>query len=339
MKNLWSTIKFLRYLATNKVADVRVQSQTLSSTSEQQFPLDVYQTNNNSKGHIVFIHGMNKYGNRDERVIHFCRSLAAIGFRVYAPTYERITNLLIDHTVIDDIEDSLQALRQQFSMNSFSVFSASYSGCMALKAMARPSIAQYINAYGTIGSPNRFTSAYAHALGEGGSKDVYAKLIFLRALLQESENYDDIIDRGMVLAIDDANQQPPGNRLLDYLSDITTEKQQQLRDIVDNIADTQHYLETYQHIITRLDRELIESADLRLLDCRVALIHSASDDIFRIEETESVYAELQQHGIDCQCLITPLLEHVDHNLSIRQWRDVLKMVNIMGYFLQAASKR
>src|SRR3990167_9653328 len=92
------TIKFLRVATQQKEYLPFIEHIELISRTGERFQTDVYQPVNSKKikGTILFIHGMNKYGNKDPRMVALCKAAAVANYRAVAPTYQLIAEYYVD---------------------------------------------------------------------------------------------------------------------------------------------------------------------------------------------------------------------------------------------------
>ncbi len=337
MFNFIKTLQFFHILLKQRVDGVQIEEHHLTLENGVEMPIDVYDYKTHPKGYIVFVHGKNRPGYRDPRGIAFCKAMAHYGYRVIAPSYQRISNLQINIDVVNDVVFSINDILHKTDLvptQQLAIFTVSYSGTIALHAAAKPLINQHISAFCTIGSSSSFVRSCRHALSEKGCTDIYARLIFLRALFHYSKDKDDALDKALVCAIDDDFAKHQTHDLTDYLTTLPTEQAQQYQHIVDNIMHTDHYLTQYQDVIDDLENRLTRSSDLHDLRCKIALIHSVKDKIFPPAESAAMYDDFTRMGIETKMVITPLLDHVDANFSLRKIKDIWRLINVFSFFFK-----
>jgi hypothetical protein len=334
------SLRFLYILMTKNNTRFVCESRQLVSATGKQFPLDRYYDPKcrNFRGTVLFIHGMNKLGNKDPRVIEICQALATCGFIALAPTYDNITQLLMQNVDISNIEESVQALLADPKLTpqgTLSIFTASYSGAIALRSITSPTIAHKVNAFCSIGSPSSPVKAFENALRDSKA-DHYAKLILIKNLLRLSLNFDPVLDTALDYAIDDAFMKDGQNKLDAFIEKQPRDVQAKIREITEENMNTAHLLEFYFPAVQQYEEEFISAGDFNNLRSEVALIHSASDCIFPYEETVNLYQQLRGHERSCRMLITPLLEHVDYTFSFKKLKQMWQLVSILAYFFRHA---
>ncbi len=342
MRYFCHTLRFFNIYLRKKFVAIDIEEHTLLLASGKEITIDVY-TPHHSKPRtsLFFTHGMNKHAFRDPRIIEFCKALSTVGYQVIVPLHTDIQSMIITAETTEEIVETMDALlKNGFCIHDrLATFCVSFAGALVLRAITHPAIRNHVSAYLSIGSPSSYESSFRHALRQGGASDVYARVIFLRNLFRSSKDADTALDTAFQLAIDDAFEHNNPGQLLHYEEQLPTPELKILfRTCMENVMKADDYLTKYADVITHMQHRLDNSGDLNQLKCPVALIHSEHDKIFSTEETQVLYNDLKQCGVNCRMLITSLLDHVTQQISIRQLKKTLQLMNIFAFFFKHANK-
>lgn len=336
MLSLFRTLHFFKNLVNNSPLDTPVTTVKLAFGANIVCDTDIYQPRGKYYGSIIFFHGMNKYGKNDARVEHFCRCLADIGFRVIVPSYPIICQHIFDLSSIDEFEQTLLSLTEDKTLcpsGKIAIFTVSLSGTLAIRAAGRAAVKNKISAFFTIGSG--FYVNRVFRLGfERIEQDSYMKMICVKNVLRDDPSTTAELIQAVDVAIDDAFMSEEPNRLPALLPQLTPENQAMMNRIAGPAANTSFLYPIYNDYLTQKEHDLFTSCDNANLNFPIILMHSAKDHVFPPEETIDFCQYLTEQGVQNKMCITTLMEHVNHDFSLKKIPQVLEMFRLFYYYFK-----
>lgn len=340
----YRSMKFLVKMSQSNATPLAQQKQ-ITLHNKQVIDLDFYpaQRNSHTAPSIMFVHGINKGGKDEPRIINLCRSISSCGFNVIAPHYPDVAEYWIDPNTADNIAHTIDALcldRQLTPTHNLGLFSISFTGTLSLHAASRCSNPQHIRNILLMGSFSRAKPTLLHILSGECTQD-YPKLILLRNLMHLSGKADPEIIQALLHAINDNFvKDTEQSELHAYLNTLALEKQQSILDIVNNIHDSAHYIEQYHDEIDCFAKLFENSGDFNLLQCPVTIIHGKDDNTIRYEESLALNQQLNEQQIPNQVLITQLIEnHSHYTISLETMKEFIRLATTLSSFFDTAQQK
>lgn len=334
--NYITTIKFIKTLIDGKEHPVRVRSIKLAISPTMELDADVYEPKQIQyyRGTILVLHGMNCLGNKDPRLMTFCRAAALHDFRVVMPTYDVVTKHIVDVRSITEFGDTICALARNKELTpkgKVGIFTASFSGSLSLRAANRPEVAPYVSSWASLGICYHPKSTFRNILAEK-TDDYYAKCISIKNLLRIKNELPFYLEKGLDAMIADAFVCEKKTRLDECIATLSPEEGQRLEKIYASLGkDISSLYETH---IQRMHEVFTPDDEFKELKCFVTLIHSKGDAVLHTIESEMLYERLQKDKVKSRLLITSLLDHADLNLSVKYLPEIIKAIRAMHGFLK-----
>jgi acetyl esterase/lipase len=331
-----TTVRFLLATLKNKGADLPVISKELKAKSGAVYPLDIYEPADAAKykGTILFLHGMNKHGNKDERMVALCRAAAFCNYRAISPTYQTIAEHNVTLKSIDEFDETISEFIKDESLcpdGKLAVFTASLSGSFSLRAIARPHLADKVTSLCTVGICYNPKTTFGNIL-KGKSNDAYAKYIAIKGLLAAANDLSNELRQGLDFAIDDAFEEDGKNRAGQFAETIADLHKKRLLEIIARVESNQDLSGLYEKEILILHEALKDISDLSGVHSRVTLIHSEGDNVLPSIESELLFEHLIKAGKQAKLLVTPVLDHADFQFKLKHLRDLKRLVSAFDYF-------
>lgn len=340
MSTLLQTIRFFHSLLTKKPKNTLKSTIPLLINSTTTLATDVYQPVGGDHGSIIFFHGMNKHGKDDERLQLFCRCLATAGYRVIVPAYSQITQHIFSVGTIDDFADTLQTITQDRTLcpaGKVSVFTASFSGTLALRACLHPETQPHINAFLTIGSAFYVRDVFRSGF-ENPESDKYMQLICAKNVLMSDPSIDTEVIAALDVAINDVFLPEEPARLPTVLPNL----QPKNRELTERIAQTQNngfLYQRYYEYLAGIEEAIFTSGDDRLLTFPLIFMHSVTDKVFSPEETLKISSYLERKNVKHSVFVTSLLEHVNYGFPVKKLPETIKMIWLFYRYFKATNNK
>lgn len=290
------TLRFLNTFLRKKPRRVNFQSTTLSLASGKDLAVDTYHPLANSKGTIVFIHGMHFAGKDEVNAKLLARCLATTGFTVLVPHYERIANYDLAPDNILTINQSLQAIVTEWQ-TSISIFATSFAAIHSLYAAALPNVCDQISTLLLMGSPFRYQSC-------------------IPAIVDNP-----VINVGHLI-VDLNFSSDPEEQVT--LSEKIRQHQSQPKEFLscDDVTISHEQLSAFDQQVEQLNQ-------LSELKASVCLIHGKTDDIIPASESVALAESLTEHDIKHFITVNPLISHVKQQFS---WQYLLAGQQLLQAF-------
>ena len=180
MGSLLTTIRFLSKLL--KPSSTANGAPVSLSISDYTVRADVYSPKDAPIGVVLCVHGMTPYGYRDERMKDMARAFVACGYVAVLPDYPEIKQGLIEVGSVERIVKTVQALIANTSLcpkGQLAVCTASFSGCLCIRAVGDLRINQQITSLAIFGGCYDVGHCFRDILTTPG-RDPFAKLILLK---------------------------------------------------------------------------------------------------------------------------------------------------------------
>ena len=337
------SLKFLIKMSQDN-SGPKCQKRTLHLANGQEVLIDAYPANKNPEEAptIMFIHGINKGGHGEPRIINLCRSISQCGFNVVAPHYPEVANYWIDPDTTENIAQTIDAICADPSLaptGDLGVFSISFTGTLSLHAASKCSNPNNVRNVLLMGSFSRAKSTILYILSKECRQN-YPKLILVRNLMRLSGKADPVILDGIYHAINDVfENDEQHSELYSYLSSIPSKKRQEILDIVNNIMDSEHYMEKYAAEIDQFADLFDKSEDFSKLGCPIIIVHGEDDNTIAYKESIALHEQLKQKNIVNKLLVTNLIEnHSHYKISLNTIKDFIKLSTTIGSFFGDSKK-
>ena len=202
-----TTIKFLLNIMSKKDKPLQINSVELSDQNGFSFPADIYEPVNEDhyKGTIIFFHGMNKLGNKDERMVALFKAAARANFRAVAPDYEILKNHFVDGQSVHDFAATIRMVANDKALTpsgKVGLFTASFSGTFTVHAAIRDDVNHLIASLCSVGVCYHPIETFTGLL-DGRGADSYSRFISMKNLLFIAGELDSVSEKALSLGIDD----------------------------------------------------------------------------------------------------------------------------------------
>lgn len=314
-------------------------SQQLISTQYETHPALVYEATDDAVHTIIAFPGLSVHGYRDNRIAAVARSLSYMGFRVIVPCVSDIEQLIIHPSTISKFAALIEAIATHSTLNprqgQVGIFSASYSGGVAMLAASRPQISPFVKTMCLIGSFADFRNVIRFVLNHG-EIDQYARFVLLRNLLAQSSYQNPEVIQLFDIALADngfKRKQPLLPYSLQYTSrnaslffsrllEDASFRHQLTQNALDEIDRKEHWLNQFD-----LDKQLTH------IDFSISLIHGYHDQVIPSHESVSLHDQLAQLGKKSHLILTTLLDHGDLVLNRNFFIELDKFAQGLGFFV------
>jgi fermentation-respiration switch protein FrsA (DUF1100 family) len=204
-------------------------------------------------------------------------------------------------------------------------------------AACEPEFAAKIKAIFLLGPPAEIDSVARAMLGQE-KMDMYGAFIIFKNFLEVADGRRGVLTRAFSLAaIDNWHLRYDYPELGSFLKKIAPAQKKRFERI---LADPAYRLELWSKIVKKEKTGLFKIqilAQLKHLQTDgVFLLHGAADDVIPPEQSIRLQAALQAAGKKGELLISPLISHGDHSLSLAMLGHVLKLIGFMGRFFRTA---
>ncbi|HMU64783.1 MAG: hypothetical protein U1E82_02680 [Nitrosomonas sp.] len=309
------------------------------STRYEMHPALVYEPPGDSIHTIIAFPGLSVHGYRDHRMDAVARAFSYLGFRVIIPCVSDIEQLIIHPSTISKFAALIEAIATHSELNpnhrQLGIFSASYSGGVALLAASHPQISSFIKAMCLIGTFADFRNVIRFVLDQE-EIDEYARFILLRNLLSQSSYRNPEVIQLFDIAVAD-NGFKKKKPLLPYSLQNTSKEAthffcQLLEDTFFRRQVTQSALEEIdrrEHWLNRFDLD----QQLTHIDFSISLIHGYHDQVIPSHESIFLHKRLAQLGKKSHLILTSLLDHGDFVLNKNFFVETDKLAQGLGFFV------
>jgi len=338
-RRLWAFYAATRFLqATNaqfvpplpeEVVQLKVGKQTLMT--------DIYRPSKPPKGTIVMIHGMNSSGARDPRMIKLCSAVARLGFIAVAPTFPSICEHLIQIEQLTLFRETLQQVILNKSIcptGKLSIFTASFSGGISVKASACESLANQVNAIMSVSITENADTNYLEILSNN-CEDLYARLIATKNLYHFTKQVDRVLDAGLEAAIEDEFTYSPNDHLERYLKTLTPKDAKRVLTLVNAVKNADFHPD--DSLMKKLDLQKLKyyfsfENELEHAPFKLFILQSDRDKIMQPYHALGLSKRLHQKNVDHELEVTPLLDHANMNMSIRKLKAIYRAIRLFAHY-------
>lgn len=292
---------------------------------------------------ILLIHGLSARGIEDERIVELARNLSSLGFVVFTPELEEITQLQIIPESIENITDCILSIKHEphrFAVDRLGFFSVSLSGGMGLVALADSRVQGLVNAALILGAYSDFETVIPYVL-EHFEEDNYAGLVLLYNYLDRIQDVSPELKKFLfVAALDNGLRRGKGELEAPELwQNLEDEDKGFIKDFFENSLFRKELGEKIQKSSPELLRELSPIYFLDHLKLPLAILHGESDAVLSEKESIQLAIELKKRKTPFLLEITGLLSHGDTLPMYKQLKEVPGLANGFGYFFTNLSSK
>lgn len=299
----------------------------------------VYESSGDSIRSIIVFPGLSVHGYRDHRIDAVASAFSYLGFRVIVPCVSDIEQLIIRPSTISKFATFIEAIVTHSKLNpnqrQLGIFSASYSGGVALLAASYPQISPLIKSICLIGTFAEFRNVIRFVLDQE-EIDEYARFILLRNLLSQSSYRNSEVIQLFDIAVTD-NGFKKRKPLLPYslqnaskeaayffcrLLEDASFRRRVTQSALDEIDQREHWLNRFD-----LDKQLTN------IDFSISLIHGYHDQVIPSHESVFLHKRLEQLGKKSHLILTTLLDHGDFVLNRNFFVELNKLAQGLGFFV------
>ncbi len=291
---------------------------------------------------IMVVHGMNRLGIDEPRLVGFARSLAASGFFVMTPLVPGIADYRVEGESADLIAAAAQDFAQELDLPKVGVLAFSFSGGLALLAASDPQSSRSMGWVATIGAHYDLAHvlrffATGDAVRPDGSVEHrtpndYGPLIVIYDEAQDFFAPQDVeAARKAIALVLEAN----GKASEELTEGMTVDDQQTMQRIYHK-----QWRSFAPAILSEIDkrREQLAAASpaghLRFLRLPVLLLHGSDDDV--IPPTEQLWLKRDLAPDELrEALISPAISHVQVGSRVTL-RERLALVHWMATMISEA---
>jgi len=341
------SIKFILYMARQREikGDFRANQREQLAYRGQNIPIDIYRPTKKLRGTILIVHGMNSMAGQDPRVLLLCQIMLQLGFIAIVPSFPSIASYHIAAHQCEDIQAVIDYVVDHPSWCPFgrlSIFSASFSGGISIRAAALSRHAKRINGVLSIGVFYDGELAM-HDLLKPRCEDIYAHLIAVRNTYLMTGVDDPALDEALIAAIEqssDFNQDP--HHLTRYWQTIPESEVIRLKPMIEQMLSHQFHIP--ESVIDQADLpQMQRNFDfLKFLDTvtfKVFVIQDQEDKILLPKHTYHLSDYVQQHNLHHSMIVTPLLSHANVQVSLSNLHALWDVVNTVRQFFAVALQR
>ena len=283
-----------------------------------------------SIGDIVLLHGMSIKGYNDLRIMKLAEAIASLGFTVWLPQLDEITNHEIRHDVKERVNHLLIILKKHIA-GPLAIMAPSYLGTIALTLAAEPR--QYIKIHSLccIGIFCDFNN-FMNQVIQGQNVDPYGKAVFLKNLLLQEKRFTPGIHK--ILEAIFLNLQNQRDFLTDVdLNQLTSTEQAAIAPF------TQTGL--WHTIAPQLQAQtpplLAVPKKMPDMQTKLAFIHGEKDTLASAAEIMPLISHLPPQ--QWQVSINALMEHGHHKYKVYQLLALGRLIKTFGFFFKHAVYR
>lgn len=336
MMEFFNTLHFLKLMHGKKLKPIKTMYHTIQANNNISIDIMIKQPlHKKNKGTILFIHGMNKHGFNDPRVLDLNHVFAQLGYRAIIPNIPSIQNLIMEPLSQTSI---IKAVIKYYSKEQpLAIFSVSFSGGAVIANACDPMLSKHINTVLAIGTYFNPLQTLTNLLTRKDG-DYYGRLIILKNLYLRAHPNDCIFEQCINLAIDDDFEDREEPLLTPYLDSLSAEDKNRVEKTLNLLNHPQKLIKKYQKELNSINSDYRYKNKLNNHCCPLQIIHSSLDKVISDIESQQLKVELDKQGIKNKLLITSLLDHVDLQLNLKTIKQFIQLVFILRQFFKLASK-
>jgi esterase/lipase len=330
MKSWTDTLLFLYGLLSNRNSNC---IQDVLPPIQSNIKLTRYYKHNSKHCRaIIIFHGINALGATDNRIKKLAQALSLAHYTVYVPHFPEVANHLMLSSVFNRVEAVIQTICSQYTDEQpVVVFAPSYMGSVALQLSTQLELRDKIKSICAIGS---FCSLdhFLDFVQNSPHADSYAIAVYNKNLLFRHGSWSHELERAYDLVFDQLIDE--GTTSIDPL------QFPKLSPVELDYAQ-RATCQTLLNELVKIDRSTADpfpafhlENKLHTSKAQVTLLHGLHDHIIPSSHSQQIASSLpkNRHRI----LITPLLTHGDHKLSLKQVSHIIKMLKTLKFFFKSA---
>lgn len=339
----WQALQFLRYLQAGRApADRHVRD--IVCADGKVYAADEYRP----KGHsglplptVLLLHGLSPLAHRDMRIVGLAKAIAAVGFRVVAPQVDEIKALKIGAESIGDIARIVQTVSEEPAtlQRRVAIFSASFTGGLALLAAGRAAALPYVSAVCVIGAYACVTSTLRYLMS-AASADPYGRYVILKNFIHHSIGDDPEVVAALDAAIADNFHAREVGELQVVLRRIRPRARNLVTTLLENAASRRYHFSRIETQLKPIADELDVVRHAGKIAAPVILLHGEEDRVIPATQSRLLHVAMRRAGRMSNLVVSPLLGHSNARLSLSAAGACLKLSHsVAQYFRLAAGSR
>jgi pimeloyl-ACP methyl ester carboxylesterase len=273
---------------------------------------------------VVAVCGLTLKGEREARLVNFCRALAASGVRVAAPALPAMKSFRFEESDLDVIIALIRELHEQQG-STVGLVGFSVGGGLALSAAAAEGARSAVDLAIVFGAHYDLGSVWRELLarhqGPPPTRDIdWEDYIWLRVI----SAYRRLPSLGM----GDTEREEMSDLLASYC-DLPMGKKKAFFERV--MRPRRDLTELGLLDDAEIPERMSPRGMLGNLEAAVMIFHDPHDLLVPVDQARSIYGELKSRGPGARqrLLITPLLSHVNAKVS-RRVADIFPLLGMMG---------
>ena len=325
-----NTLQFMLSAMQDSLESPEPETKTITLPDNEQLVTDIYHPPHlkKPKGCILIVHGMNKQGRKDPRLICIAKAAARIGFRVFIPDFVTVINHMMLFRTTHEIAGAITSITDNKSLcpgGRLGLFCASFTAIMVLYTASFSHIRHRVSSICMIGAPFRPKTFLTYAMSTD-CRDHYVRYIVLKNFLHKRPDYTDEVETVLNAAIADEFDDGTEAQLEAALSETPTSHQERLTPILFAEKHGIDLTEQFSQDIDYLHGICMEVEHLPGIEASVILIHAEDDEVISSQESVSLHNALKEIGIETTLVITPLFgSHADFKISPRYFKEVAEL--------------
>jgi len=285
---------------------------------------DLYEPVRNVIRTVIAVSGFTLKGEREDRLVHFCRALAASGVRVAAPALPAMKSFRFDESDLDIMIALIRELHEQEG-STVGLVGFSVGGGLALAASAAEETRNAVDLAVVFGAHYELGSVWRELVGRHQGPPP-----------THDRDWEDYVWLRMIVAyrrlpslrMKDAEREEMLGLLASYCDLPITKKKAFFERVISPSSDLTE--------LSGLDEPefpagLSPRGLLGNVKAAVMIFHDPHDLLVPVDQARGLYEELKSRGPEARqrLLITPLLSHVNAKAS-RRVMDVFPMLGMVG---------
>lgn len=290
---------------------------------------------------VLLLHGLSPLAHRDLRIVSLAKAIAAVGFRVVAPQVDDVKALKIRPDSVIDIADIIQAVAEEPSTRQrrVAIFSASFTGGLALLAAGRAAALPYVSAACVIGTYACVTSTLRYLMS-AESADPYGRYVILKNFIQHSIGDDPEVVAALDAAIGDNFHAREAGDLQVVLRRLRPRARNLVTNLLENAASRRYHFSRIEAQLKPIAEELDVIRHVGRIRAPVFLLHGEDDRVIPATQSRLLHVAMRRAGRPATLVVSPLLGHSNARLSLSAAGDCLRLArSVAQYFRLAANLR
>lgn len=285
---------------------------------------------------VLLLHGMNKQGIDDSRILHLANIITSMGYTTILPEIPEVTELQINESTLDSVYNAICSVVERndlFLDKRLGFFSVSFCGGIGLITLSKPKLKDKISAIVTIGAYSHFGSTIPFVM-DNYEEDNYGTCIFFH-------NYIDFFDKSAKnlkiyfyeAAMDNGLKRTGESAIAPKVFLTLNEKELELyRRIHEDKEFRKNLFEEFRLNSKSLIDHLSPINYLEKIRSSISLVHGKGDLVIPEIESQELAKELDKLKKPYKLEITRLLSHGDTLPIWKQIPGIPGLASAFGYF-------